>query len=94
MSYRAEMFSLAILEMASGDARVQERLMSAVVRNNLLFLDEHFEDDLRDEYIALKDTLVREGSLSATIEKMTSDEAFFIIDKIMTIYHELCKRGE
>jgi hypothetical protein len=50
MSYRAEMFSLAILEMASGDDRVQERLMSAVVRNNLLFLDEHFEDDLRDDY--------------------------------------------
>ena len=88
------MFSLAIMEMAGGDDRVQERLMSAVVRNNLLFLDEHFGDDLGDDYKALKDTLVREGSLSATIEKMTSDEAFFIIDKIMTIYTELCKRGE
>jgi len=94
MSYRAEKFNLAILELASGEGRVQERLMHAVVGNNLLFLDDHFEDDLLVDYQVLKGKLVREGSLSATIEQMTPDEALLIIDKILDIYSELCKRGE
>lgn len=93
MSYRLEKFSLAILDMASKDGSVQERLMLAVDGNNILGLDDHFDDDLRDDYMALKDELVREGSL-ATIEKMTSFEAFGIIDKIMSIYSEICRRGE
>jgi len=89
MSYRMEKFSLAILDMASKDGSVQERLMLAIASNNILGLDDHFDDDLRDDYMALKNELLR-----GSIKEMTSFEAFSIIDKIISIYSEICRRGE
>ena len=89
MSYRMEKFSLAILDMASKDGSVQERLMQAIASNNILGLDDHFDDDLRDDYMALKNELLR-----GSIKEMTSFEAFSIIDKIISIYSEICRRGE
>ena len=88
-----EKFSLAILVMASKDGSVQERLMQAIASNNILGLDDHFDDDLRDDYMALKNELLRGGS-SASIKEMTSFEAFSIIDKIISIYSEICRCGE
>jgi len=43
--------------------------------------------------MALKNELLRGGSL-ASIKEMTSFEAFSIIDNIISIYSEICRRGE
>lgn len=92
MSYRIEKFSTAILEMASGDGSVQERLMRAVAANSLLLLDADFDDDLREDYKALEDRLKR--GLTANYRDMNPNEAREIIDKIISIYSELCRLGE
>jgi hypothetical protein len=87
MSYRGEKFALALEMLASGLGSIQERLSNAVLSNNLLFLDSYFpEDDLREEYMDLKD------GLEANIEKMSSSEASELISRIVSMYCEICKR--
>ena len=92
MSYRIEKFNTAILELASGDGSVQERLMLAVGANSLSRLDDDFNDDLREDYKALKDRLDR--GLTVNYKDMDPNEAYEIIDKIISIYSELCRLGE
>jgi len=57
-----------------------------------LSLDADFNDDLREDYNALKERL--ESGWAENYEDMDPSEAHEIIDKIISIYSELCRCGE
>jgi hypothetical protein len=94
VSYRCEKFGQALLEMASTEGTVKERLIEGVVAGNILFLRQHFDDDLEEEYTELVEKLTREGNLADSIREMDDLEVFSTIDKILSIYHDLGRRNE
>ena len=102
MSYIGEKFFEAIRRLAIEDKSIKERLYDAVVYNILGLTYNDFSkegyDDLWDQHKKLIDELTRvdalsdEGTLRATINKMSSKEASEIANKIVSMFNEICER--
>lgn len=98
MSYRWEKFFEAVNTLASGSGSIHERLFNAVAYNNLSGLNRYFpEKDLREKYIDLMNELTEEepigneGSVKATINKMTPEKASELATKIVSMFNKICK---
>ncbi len=84
MSHGTEKLGLIIEMLATSQDSIQERLLNAV--NSNPFLENDFpEEDLRKEYMDFKNEL-------QNIKEMSSEEASYIISKIVSLYCESCKR--
>jgi len=94
-----EKFFNAIRILAIENKSIKERLYDAVVFNILILTDNDFSeegfDDLRDQHkklideLTCVDALSDEGKLRATINKMSSEEASEIADKIVSMFNEM-----
>lgn len=96
MSYHEEKFALAIEMLACETGSIQERLFNAVVYNNFVMLEGYFpKDNLREVFRDLMNELTKEeplgneGSLKATIEKMSSEKASELARKIVDMYWKI-----
>jgi len=97
MSYRCEKLRLAVFALV-GTGTVQERLRNASLVNFLVlepddFPEQHLKQRFSDIYKGLTSVpaIADEGSMEATISRMSDEEAKEYAQRIFYLYDEVCE---
>lgn len=92
--YAREKFWQAVDCLATSARPIQKRLVSAA-QSMIALKPEDFPDHLREEFVAMWQELTKhkaegdEGTIEATMRRVTDAEAEKIADRILHIYTEL-----
>lgn len=97
MSYRYEKLWLAVLALV-GTGSIKERLRNALIGNLLAlepddFPEQHLKQKFNEIFRGLTSVpaTANEGSVEATISKITDDEAKEYAQQIFYLYDEVCQ---
>jgi len=98
LSYAREKLSVGIISLIKGSNPIQERLFGAYMSFHPLRVDD-FPEDLQGDYRDIMDLLTKakpkgdEGSVKATLNQMTEEEANIIAEKLFNLCFQVIERG-
>ncbi len=98
LEYTHERLWATVLALAEADGTVQERLANAVTSQLLYLSPDDFPLDMRDPFIEIerrltvKDPVGDQDSVHATAAVMDQFDARSIVEAIVAMYGEVCRR--
>lgn len=94
MSYAWEKFYLCVKHLV-GSGPVQQRLADAFIHNLSPLKTSQVPEDLRSDFVSIRNAVTRiaptgeEGSINATAQQLTDEEASEICRKIVDLFNEI-----
>lgn len=98
LEYTHEKLWAAVLILAEGDGTVQQRLADAYTSQLVRLTRDDFPLDMRDPFIRIENRLTArdpigdEGRAAATMAVMDEFDARSVVEVIVSMYGEICRR--